>query len=76
MIKYKTFSEMRKIDGADCEVYGISAFSEQGRLLASVCDITHDRQKAERLATLCEGLGLSPLHLKDVTEDYIISDRY
>ncbi len=66
--KYLLFSEELTIGEDRCTVYGISCVRD-GRVIASVPDITGDRAKAEAAAELCNRLGLDPLQLADIAED-------
>ena len=50
--------------------FGVSCLKE-GKTIASVEDISTDREAVERLAELCNSLELDPGQLKDVAEDYI-----
>ena len=76
MTYYRIFEETRISEGTEYEAYGVAAFNESGELVAVVPDITSVREKAHSLAQLCERHNLSPCHLNDVAEDFIISDRY
>lgn len=35
-------------------------------------DISTERQKIERLINLCNALDLSPIHIEDVIEDFLV----
>ena len=43
-------------------------------VLQSVSDISSDRQRVERLVEHCCKLGLDPMHLEDVVEDFMVSE--
>ncbi len=53
--------------------YGISAYDTLSAqtIIASVTDITADKEKLEGLVELCNREGLSPIHLYDVIEDFL-----
>ena len=76
MTRYRIFEEIRESETGEYSAYGVAAFNCAGELITVVPDITVSKNKAEAFAKLCERLGLSPCHLKDVAEDYIISDGY
>ena len=76
MLHYRIISEYCSVDGAEHTVYGIAAVGGDGSIICYVGNITPNREKAERLALLCETAALSPIHLRDVAEDYVVSDTY
>lgn len=55
----------------NCITWGVEARDQQGRLAAKVEDITPDRQFACRLARLFTQQGLEPVHLAEVTQDFL-----
>jgi hypothetical protein len=72
-MKKKVFYEVNEVDlcvNEDVvESYGIDC-TLGGRKIASVSDISTDREHVERLAKLCNELGLDPSQLEDVAEDW------
>ncbi|MBQ9086459.1 MAG: hypothetical protein IJY47_04660 [Clostridia bacterium] len=53
--------------------YGIEVYEgETGVLITSICDISCNRQRVVRLADQCNRLALSPIHLRDVIEDFLL----
>ncbi len=60
IIKEKTKNK----EGREIEIYGIKCNS------VTIGHITEDRDKLNELCVLCNALELSPLHLKDVVEDF------
>jgi hypothetical protein len=50
--------------------YGIKC-TKKGRTIASVEDISTDRNSVEELARICSKLDLDPSQLKDVAEDFV-----
>ena len=56
--------------------YGIAAYSNSetdgtATIIASVQDISEDREKLLRLVQTCSCLELSVIHLRDVIEDFL-----
>lgn len=56
--------------------YGIAAYSNSeidgtATIIASVQDISEDREKLSRLVQTCNCLELSVIHLRDVIEDFL-----
>ena len=76
MVNYRLFEEILEFDGVETEVYGIAAFDEFGDIVGLVTNITPTKEKAERLLEQCCRLEVSPCHLVDIAEDFIISDDY
>ncbi len=76
MIHYRIFEETRELEGRKYESFGVAAFNSEGDMICAVADISPDPEKAMRLARMCEDAALSPIHLIDAAEDYIISDLY
>ena len=57
--------------------YGIAAVEEQGAfpaILDAAFDLTSDFAKAKHLADLCNEQKLSASHLRDVAEDFVLSE--
>ena len=57
--------------------YGIAVFAnidmnETTSVLASIQDITTDRDALDELVNLCNSMELSPLHIRDVIEDFLV----
>lgn len=71
-------TEERYFLGADSRVsYGIVAYADAeedgtATIVASVHDITADKQALSELVELCNRLGLSLMHLNDVVEDFLV----
>ncbi len=65
--------------GADRRVsYGVAAYAltNEGSadvIVASVHDISEDKQAVADLVSLCNNLELSVIHLQDAVEDFLIS---
>ncbi|MBE6630737.1 MAG: hypothetical protein E7624_07820 [Ruminococcaceae bacterium] len=75
-VTYGIVEEKYALHGQNRVAYGIAAYAEAEQngtatVLASVNDITSDKQKLEKLVFCCNQLGLSELHLKDVVEDFL-----
>ena len=76
MAKYRLFEEIREIDGLETTAYGIAAFDETGDIVGLATNITSKKEKAYALLDKCIRHNVSPCHLNDVAEDFIISDEY
>lgn len=57
-------------DGFDCRDYGVRVRSGAGED-AGIHHITPDRQRMDALLTLLYEHGVSPIHLRDVVEDWL-----
>ena len=73
-ITYVLTEDIHTVDGKCYIFYGISAL-EGGQPRISVRDVCTDRRRVERLVEDCNRLGLSPLHLRDVIEDFLLEER-
>ena len=56
--------------------YGIAAYSDADKdgtatIIASVHDVTSDKEALAALVSLCNSLELSPIHLYDVVADFL-----
>ena len=54
--------------------YGIACVDEDDgtkELITQIPDISTDREKVERLVTVCNEQQLSPIHLQDVVDDLL-----
>ena len=56
--------------------YGIAAYSNPetdgtGAVIASIHDISEDKEKLSKLVQTCNCLKLSVVHLRDVIEDFL-----
>ncbi len=76
MTAYRIFEESIIIEDKEAKVFGIAAFDISGEIIALVPNITAVREKAEILLEKCRRLEASPCQLRDIAEDYIISDEY
>ena len=74
MYKYKLTKGKYIVEGSKHIGYGIALKSNGTQCAVSFSDITLDRDKAARLVKLCNKLQLSPIHLKDVIDDFLICD--
>ena len=57
--------------------YGIAAYTDWDTLgtasiVASVHDISEDREQILNLVRVCNQLDLSPMHLPDVVQDFLV----
>ncbi len=73
---YQIIRELRSTEEKDYISYGVAVFDENDEPKAVVCDITPTYEAALRFLRLCERNRVSPVHLKDAAEDYIISEEY
>ena len=69
-MKYKIFKTRSEIN-PELFTYGIKAV-ENGKTICSVADISTDSVYVKTLITLFEKYNLSPIHLKDVIEDFLV----
>ncbi len=76
MICYRIYENTITVDGKESESYGVAAFDENGEIIGCAPDITTVRSKAEYILEKCRRNNASPCHLKDIAEDFIISDEY
>ena len=56
--------------------YGIVVYSNADQdgtatIVDSIRDVSSNKEKITRLVNECNRLGLSPIHLRDVVEDFI-----
>ena len=75
MIIYRMIEDEENIEGRKVRTYGIEAV-DGGNVLGSVRRISPAKEKVSRLIERCAALELSPIHLSDAVNDYIISDEY
>ena len=76
-VTYEILEEPCFSEGMAYTSYGIAAYArsdlgEAPALIALVKDITPDGKALLELVKKCNLLKLSPLHLKDVVEDFLI----
>ncbi len=64
---YRILCEEQRIDGAWYTVYGIAC----GRM--TISNVSSDADKLSKLIALCNTLELSPLHLPEVVEDFLLA---
>lgn len=75
-VTYGILEEKHTLCGISRISYGIAAYAnaeEDGTaaVLASIGDITSNKQKLEALVFYCNRLELSVVHLKDIVEDFL-----
>lgn len=73
MITYKVIKEnLQNREFGRYVSYGICAYSEDTRMIIeSISDVSPEKEKAEKLAALCNENKLEPIHLIEVIEDAI-----
>ena len=66
--KYRMTASRIKDDLGNTHItYGIEAY-------AAIEDLSTDRRSVESLVKRCNRLALSPIHLKDVAEDFVAAE--
>ncbi len=75
-VTYGVSEEIYSLDNKTRISYGIVAYADAKTdgivaIVASVRDISPDKQKIELLAEQCNRLELSPIHLPDVVADFL-----
>ena len=78
MYHYRITHEKRCLDGKIYPAYGIAVDSEEsdGALvqeIARIDDIAVSAETLRHLVELCSRVELSPLHLSEVIDDFILS---
>lgn len=71
-MQYEISVSERMLEGVPYRTYGIRCGEKE------VADLTRDAAVLKPLLETCNRLNLSPLHLKDVAEDFVarLSDPY
>ena len=72
-ITYVLTEDRHTVDGKCYIFYGIAAFDEE-RALVAVRDVSKEKERIEQLIEACNRLALSPLHLHDVVEDFLVEE--
>lgn len=75
-VTYGIREEFYCLGKAKRRAYGIVAYSDieangTATVIASAGDVTDDREALAELVRKCNELGLDPIHLGDVVEDFI-----
>lgn len=75
-ITYGVTEEKYSLGGVSRTAYGIAAYAAAdvdgtATVVASVHDVTDDRQKLSEFVELCNRLELSVCHLLEVVEDFL-----
>ena len=75
-ITYGTIKEVYSINGDSRISYRIVAYVDAdvdgtATIIASIRDVTPNREKIDNLVELCNRLELSVVHLEDVVEDIL-----
>ena len=75
-VAYEMIGEVHSIGEHTYISYGIAAYvdaetSAAKRVIAHVSDISPNRSALEPLVQRCNALGISPIHLVDVVEDFL-----
>lgn len=77
-VAYEVIGEVQSHEGHDYISYGIAAYADAETcvakyVIAYVPDVSTNRSAVESLVQRCNILGLSPIHLVDVVEDFLNS---
>ena len=75
-VTYAIVEEKYTFENESRIAYGIAAFADAKQdgtatIVASIHDITSNRESLSRLVDDCNRLKLSPLHLSDIVEDFL-----
>ena len=72
MITYGITEEIYTLGNDRRVSYGIAVYdSGISTVIASIRDLSPDREAVEELVRLCNQFELSPIHLNDVAEDFL-----
>ena len=76
-VTYGITKEIHLSQASNRVSYGIAAYSDFSEddcatVVAAVHHVTSDRQAIANLVSLCNQLELSPTHLHDVVEDFLV----
>ncbi len=76
-VSYGTVKQTYCLGDKECTVYGIAVYTDHdvSSVLDAVCGISDDDESVKELARLCNSLELSPIHLRDVTDDFIFAQK-
>lgn len=66
---YQLIESEKELEGQVYRCYGIQLSYAGAEVTME--DLSLDREKVERLVKLCNELALSPLHFRDVLEDFL-----
>lgn len=77
-VTYGVTEEIYSLENSSRISYGISAYADSeedgtATIVASVHDVTADKQALAEFVDLCNRLELSAVHLMDVVEDFLAS---
>ena len=75
---YSITTEVYSFENDSRTAYGIVAYdhaesNDAPTVLVSFSDVCSDYQKLKELVDLCNRLNLSPIHLYDVLEDFLLT---
>ena len=77
-VTYGVAKEIYSLGNSSRTSYGIAAYADSEKdgtatIVASVHDVTTDKQALDELVSLCNRLELSTVHLMDVVKDFLAS---
>ncbi len=75
-ITYGISEEIYELGGEMRRSYGIVGYADADEekshaIVVSARDVSCEKEAVETLAALCNRLGISPLHLDDVVDDFL-----
>ena len=75
-VTYGVAKEIYSLGNSSRTSYGIAAYADAeedgtATIVASVHDVTSDKQALDELVSLCNRLELSTVHLMDIVEDFL-----
>ena len=76
-IKYEIMEEKNVLEGTIWTVYGIAVYNEENHeLIASVRNVSSNKEQITLFVERCNHLQLSPIHLQDAIEDFLLQDIF
>ena len=77
-MKKKRYALVKERNSAQQWIYGIAVLEEASSMetteLYRVNNVTCDKKAMESLVLRCNSLNLSPIHLDEVIEDFLLSE--
>lgn len=69
--RFELISSFEDTEEGTKEVYGISAYDENGAEIFTMNDITCDGEALKELIDVCNRSGLSIVHIRDIINDFV-----
>lgn len=60
-------------DTGKYQAFGIAVYDEASQIIKQINDITTDEMAIRQLIKQCNQLRLSPLHLEDIVDDFLLA---